>query len=196
VKISQNGVNLIKSFEGLVLRAYKPLETEQYWTIGYGHYGEDVNEGEKITKIGAEKLLKKDLERYEEYVSDYVTVKLNQNQFDALVSFCYNLGGGALKNSTLLKKLNKGDYIGASNEFGKWVNAGGKRLNGLVRRREQEKELFLKPVPTSFTYVVKSGDTLTGIAKKYNTTVEELKRLNKSIKDEDLIYPKQKLKVE
>lgn len=197
MKISQKGVDLIKSFEGLVLHAYKAVPTEQYYTIGYGHYGKDVNANEKITKIGAEKLLKDDLRKYEDYVNDYVDVKLNQNQFDSLVSFAYNCGGGALKTSTLLKKLNNGDYKGAANEFEKWVNSGGNRISGLVKRRGLEKALFLKPVPVpSFTYVVKSGDTLTGIAKKYDTTVAKIKALNKSIKDEDEIYPKQKLKID
>ena len=98
MKISQEGIDLIKSFEGLRLKAYKALPTEKYFTIGYGHYGEDVKEGMTITQKQAEDLLKKDLERYERYVDKYAgNLALNQHERDALVSFCYNCGAGNLK---------------------------------------------------------------------------------------------------
>lgn len=141
MKISQKGVDLIKSFEGLELKAYK--DSVGVTTIGYGSTGPHVSMGMTITKEQAEQLLKKDLERFERGVSDLVKVPLNQNQFDALVSFSFNLGLGNLKSSTLLKKLNASDYIGASKEFERWNRAGGKVLNGLTRRRIAERDLFL-----------------------------------------------------
>lgn len=144
MNISQNGVNLIKRYEGLRLKAYKPVSTEKYWTIGYGHYGSDVAENMVITEARAEELLRNDLKKFENYVNNYVKVELTQNMYDSLVSFTYNCGGGSLKSSTLLKLLNKGDYNGAAGEFEKWTKGGGKVLPGLVKRRKEEKELFLK----------------------------------------------------
>lgn len=141
MKISQKGIDLIKSFEGLELKAYK--DSVGVTTIGYGSTGSHVSIGMTITKEQSEQLLKKDLERFEKGVSDLVKVPLNQNQFDALVSFAFNLGLGNLKSSTLLKKLNASDYIGASKEFERWNRAGGKVLNGLTRRRIAERDLFL-----------------------------------------------------
>ena len=135
-------------------------------------------------------ILKDDLKTYENYVNKYVKVKLNQNQFDALVSFTFNCGGGALKSSTLLKKLNKGDYTGAANELLRWNKANGKILAGLTRRRQSEKALFLKQ--SAIYYIVKKGDTLSAIASKYNTTYQELAKLN-NIKNPNLIYVDQKL---
>ncbi|MGL5950139.1 MAG: lysozyme [Cetobacterium sp.] len=141
MRTSSVGVNLIKKFEGLKLKAYKC--PGGIWTIGYGTTS-GVTEGMIITEEKAEDLLKKDLVRFETAVKTVVRVKLNKNQFDALVSFSYNVGTGALQSSTLLKKLNQGDYKGASEEFMRWNKAGGKVLTGLIKRREAEKELFLK----------------------------------------------------
>lgn len=142
---SKNGINLIKKYEGCVLKAYKcPANV---WTIGYGHTS-GVKEGQKITKTQAEEYLKKDLVKYEKSVNKLVIVDLNQNQFDALISFTYNVGMGNLGKSTLLKKLNDNNYIGASTEFLKWnkavVNGKKKELKGLTKRRKAEKKLFLK----------------------------------------------------
>jgi GH24 family phage-related lysozyme (muramidase) len=202
MKTSQNGVNLIKSFEGLVLHAYKPVSTEKYWTIGYGHYGSDVREGSTVSKEEAEQLLKYDLGKYEYGVSQMVKVPLNVNQFDSLVSFAYNCGLEALRSSTLLKKLNAGDYQGAANEFSKWVNAGGKQLAGLVRRRAEEKALFLKPIPKPVipkakivTHKVKKGENLTMIAHVYKTTIDKILKQNTNIKNANLIYIGQNIKV-
>lgn len=143
MKTSTKGINLIKKFEGCVLKAYKcPADV---LTIGYGHTS-GVMEGQKITKTQATEYLKSDLEKFEYYVDKYVTVPINQNQFDALVSFTYNLGWGSLKNSTLLRLLNKKDYTGASKEFEKWNKAGGTVLNGLTKRRKAEKKLFLTKI--------------------------------------------------
>lgn len=142
---SENGINLIKQFEGCRLTAYQ--DSVGVWTIGYGWTqpvdGKTVGKGMTITQQKADDLLKQGVVQYESGVSTLVKVQLNQNQFDALVDFAYNLGVNALKGSTLLKKLNAGDYAGAANEFTKWNKAGGKELAGLTRRREAEKSLFL-----------------------------------------------------
>lgn len=141
MKISQKGISLVKGFEGLELKAYK--DSVGVVTIGYGSTGPHVYMGQVITEAQAEALLIKDLSRFESGVTELVKAPLTQNQFDALVSFSFNLGLGNLKSSTLLKKLNAKDYIGASEEFERWNKAGGKVLNGLTRRRLAEKELFL-----------------------------------------------------
>ena len=151
MNVSETGIQLIKKFEGCVLKAYKC--PAGIWTIGYGHTS-GVKEGQAITREQAEELLIQDLRPFEIGVNNLVNVPLNQNQFDALVSFCYNLGTGNLKNSTLLKLLNKGDYNGAAEQFDRWVYAGGKKLNGLVKRRAEEKKLFLTRVTVSTKYKV------------------------------------------
>lgn len=193
MNISQNGINLIKSFEGLRLTAYKALNTEKYYTIGYGHYGADVRANETITEAQAENLLKKDLQKFVNAVNASVKVKLNQNQFDALVSFTYNCGINAFNSSDMLKYINKGDFKSAANEFDKWIHSGGKVIAGLVKRRAKEKELFLKAAATT-TYIVKSGDTLSGIAKKFGTTVNQLVTWN-GIKNPNIIKVGQVIKL-
>ena len=147
-KTATKGISLIKEFEGCRLTAYKcPAGV---WTIGYGHTGtvdgKAVISGMTITAVKATELLKKDLASFEAAVNSYVTVPITQNMFDALVSFTFNCGSGALKTSTLLKKLNAKDYNGAAAEFPKWNKAGGVVLNGLVRRRKREQELFLSNI--------------------------------------------------
>ncbi len=144
MKTSQKGIDLIKNFEGLRLKAY--LCPAKVWTIGYGHTGADVKEGLLIGQAQAENLLRNDLQRFENSVNAYVKVKLNQNQFDALVSFAYNVGIEALSKSTLVKFLNQGLFNQAANQFDRWVNANGKPLSGLVARRAKEKALFLRGV--------------------------------------------------
>lgn len=139
MKTGNKGIELIKHFEGCELEAYKcPAGV---WTIGYGHI-KGVHEGMKITEMQAEEMLKSELHEYEGYINDYVTVPLNQNQFDAMVSWVYNLGGGNLKASTLLKVLNSGDYAGVPEQMLRWNKAGGKVLEGLTRRRQAEADLF------------------------------------------------------
>ena len=136
---SQNGIDLIKHFEGCELYAYKcPAGV---WTIGYGHT-KDVEPGMQITEDDAHNMLVEELNEYETYVNTLVSVPLNQNQFDALVSWVYNLGGGNLKASTLLKVLNSGDYEGVPAQIMRWKKAGGKVLEGLTRRRQAEADLF------------------------------------------------------
>jgi GH24 family phage-related lysozyme (muramidase) len=209
MKISKNGVDFIKKFEGCRLEAYKPVPTEKYWTIGYGHYGSDVKKSSVITKADAEQLLVFDLRVFEYGVNSLVEVKLNQNQFDALVSFAYNCGRENLRLSTLLKKVNQGDFKEAANEFEKWVNAGGKKLNGLVRRRKEEKDLFLTPVkeivkapvkevvktPSTQKYTIRSGESLSKIAKREKTTVAALMKLNPQIRNKNLVYAGQQIKI-
>jgi len=141
MKISQTGLDLIKSFEGLKLKAYQ--DVVGVWTVGFGSTGPHVKPGMMITAKQAEDLLRDDVSRFEACVTKQVSVPLSQNQFDALVSFAFNLGCGNLASSTLLKKLNVKDYAGAANEFTKWNRAGGQVLAGLTRRREAEKALFL-----------------------------------------------------
>lgn len=140
MKTGIKGVNLIKEFEGLRLKAYKcPADI---WTIGYGHTA-GIGPDNIITEEQAISLLYQDVAESERAVNQYVYVQLTQNQFDALVSFVFNLGVGNFRTSTLLKKLNAGDYDGAAQEFGRWIHASGKVLPGLVRRRQVERTLFL-----------------------------------------------------
>ena len=150
MKTSDRGVALIKAHEGLRLTAY--TDPVGVWTIGYGHTTAagppKVERGMKITDAGADAILRQDLAKFEGYVSSAVKVPLNQNEFDALVSFTFNLGPGNLRSSTLLKKLNAGDRAGAADEFLKWTKAGGKTLPGLVKRREAERSLFRAPDAT------------------------------------------------
>jgi len=139
--ISKHGLDFIASFEGCSLTAYWD-SLGSVWTIGYGHTG-GVHKGQVITKQKALDLLKSDCSGAASAVNRLVKVAINQNQFDALVSFTFNCGSGALQSSTLLKLLNAGDYKGAANEFPKWNHAGGKVVAGLTRRRNAEKKLFL-----------------------------------------------------
>ena len=140
MKTGNKGIELIKHFEGCELEAYKcPAGV---WTIGYGHI-KGVHEGMTITEHQAEEMLKSELHEYEGYINDYVTVPLNQNQFDAMVSWVYNLGGGNLRASSLLKVLNAGEYDGVPAQMMRWNKAGGKVLEGLTRRRQAEADLFV-----------------------------------------------------
>lgn len=145
MQTSDKGIALIKEFEGCKLTAY--LDSVGVWTIGYGWTqpvdGKSIRAGMTIKQETAERLLKTGLVSYESDVSRLVKVGLTQGQFDALVSFTYNLGARSLSTSTLLRKLNAGDYAGAADEFLLWNKAGGKVLNGLSRRREAERALFL-----------------------------------------------------
>lgn len=140
MNISSNGINLIKRFEGCALKAYP--DAVGIPTIGYGSIV-GVHMGMEISQEQAEERLHKDLEPVIYGINKCVLVPINQNQFDALCSFSFNLGIGALKKSTLLKLLLSKEYDLAANEFLKWNKAGGKTLPGLTKRREAEKELFL-----------------------------------------------------
>ena len=139
METSSEGISLIQKFEGCELEAYQC--SAGVWTIGYGHT-KDVVEGMTITKEQAEQMLVDELHEYENYINEYVTVALSQNQFDALVSWVYNLGPANLKVSTMLKVLNKGQYEEVPAQMKRWNKAGGKVLEGLIRRREAEACLF------------------------------------------------------
>lgn len=139
VRTSEPMRMMIAQFEGLKLEAYR--DAVGVLTIGYGHTGKDVRVGQRITADEADRLLAADLERFERAVESYAD-KVEQHQFDALVSFAYNLGEGALKGSTLLKLHNSGEYNAAAREFQRWNHAGGRVLAGLTRRREAEARVY------------------------------------------------------
>lgn len=146
--------NLTYSNNGLAMTAYfeagniVPLTAYQdvvgIWTIGYGHTHQ-VHAGMICTLAQAQQWLAEDVQGSEYAVNRMVTVPVNQNQFDALVDFVFNLGSGALGGSTLFRKLNQGDYTGAAAEFPKWNHAGGRIVNGLTRRRNAEQAFFNTP---------------------------------------------------
>jgi lysozyme len=152
--------DFIKESEGLRLKAYLPTPNDR-WTIGYGHT-KGVTPNMVITKAQAEEFLSEDLEWVEDAIKRRVLVPLNQNQYDALASWIYNLGEGNLRISNLLRLLNNGDYEGAADEFLKWNKQRNKKtgqlevLSGLTKRREKERELFLTPVsstPPKFDFI-------------------------------------------
>ena len=142
--ISEKGLALIRQFEGLRLLAYKCAAGVP--SIGYGHT-RTAKMGQSITQEHAEELLREDVARFEAAVSRLVKVPLTQGQFDALVSFAFNLGAKALEKSTLLRLLNAGDYSGTAAQFDRWVYASGKKLSGLVKRRAAERALFEGETP-------------------------------------------------
>ena len=139
MNISQEGIALIKRVEGCELEAY--LDSVGIPTIAYGRI-KNVEMGDTCTQEQAEKWLEEELPEYEGYINDMVKVELEQCQFDALCSWVYNLGPNNLKESTLLKVLNEGNYSSVPAEIKRWNKAGGKVLQGLMRRREAEALLF------------------------------------------------------
>lgn len=143
MKIGEKGLDLIKHFEGLKLEAYKcPADV---WTIGYGTT-KGVKPGQRITESKAEELLKEDLKWVEGAINKNVRVDLNQNQFDALASWVYNLGETNLRSSTMLRKLNAGNYAEVPEQMKRWNKSNGQVLSGLVRRRQAEADLWQEPV--------------------------------------------------
>ena len=139
MNISQEGLSLIKKFERCELEAYKCAAG--VWTKGYGST-KDVKEGDTLTQEEADDLLLHEMSEYEGYINDAVTVDLKQNQFDSLVSWVFNLGPANLKASTMLKVLNNKDFDDVPGQIKRWNKAGGKVLQGLIRRREAEALLF------------------------------------------------------
>lgn len=189
--ISSNGVKFIANYEGLRLKAYKAVPTEKYYTIGYGHYGADVKQNMTITKEEALSMFHNDLKGYVQAVNDAVKVPLNQNQFDALVSLCYNIGKNGLKTSSLVARLNKKDYTGAANEFLLWNKSGGKVYQGLVNRRSSERALFLKgaakPVqpaekPSKANHLGKFKDTNKGVLSAKASTYATGEKIPSAVK--------------
>ena len=143
MKTSQRGIDLIKQFEGCKLTAYKPVPTEKYWTIGYGHYGADVKQGMAITLERAEELLRLDVAPIERTING-LGINLRQEAFDALVSWIYNLGQGSFAQSTMRKFIVAGRAdLDITDQMVKWHNAGGRPLLGLKRRRVSEANLWL-----------------------------------------------------
>ncbi len=139
--ISQEGVDFIKKWEGFSDKPY--ADVVGYMTIGYGHL---IKDGESFTVINhqdAETLLRSDLQQAVKAVNDLVTTPISQNEFDALVSFTYNLGKNAFRNSTLLRILNSGAVEAAADQFLRWDHAGGKKVEGLANRRSEERRMFL-----------------------------------------------------
>lgn len=145
-QLSLAGIDLIGNFEGIRLEAYQ--DSAGVCTIGYGTTvypnGAPVQPNDQCSIEQARSFMHHDLARFEKAVSSSVKVPLTQNQFDALVSLSYNIGAGAFTNSTLLKLLNQGDYVGASHQFDVWIKAGGQTVQGLVNRRAVEKAYFLR----------------------------------------------------
>ena len=139
LKTSQEGISLIKSFEGCELTAYRC--SADVPTIGYGHTA-GVSDGDTCTQEEAETMLAEDLVEFEDYVKNYVESELQQNEFDALVAWTYNLGPANLKESTMLKELNSGNFEEVPRQMKRWNRAGGEVLDGLIRRREAESRLF------------------------------------------------------
>lgn len=148
-KTGERGIAFIKGFEKCRLKAYKPTPNDR-WTIGWGHTGSDVGPASVVTQAQADAMFLRDLQHFERDVLSLVKVPLTQGQFDAIVSFTYNVGSDiddddkpeGLGDSTLLRKLNAGDYAGAALEFPKWNKQKGKVLDGLTRRRLGEQEMF------------------------------------------------------
>lgn len=144
MRTSEDGLDLIREFEGLRLDAYPdPGTGGDPWTVGYGHTGDDVFQGMRITRAEADALLRNDVRSSEDAVHELVNVPLEQHQFDALVSFCFNCGRSAFAKSSLLRKLNAGQYEAVPGELAKWNKAGGRVMAGLVRRRKAEAALWV-----------------------------------------------------
>lgn len=171
MRTSKKGIDLIKKYEGCRLKAYKcPAGV---WTIGYGHTS-GVKKGQVISQAQAEGFLKQDLEKFERGIMEYVKVQINQNQFDALVSFTFNVGLGAFNKSTLLRLLNVNKITAAAAEFDRWVYAAGVKLDGLIERRNEEKKLFLENLELKEVKNVKVTATAlnvrAGAGTNYNIT--------------------------
>ena len=139
MQLSKTGIELLKHFEGCELKAYQ--DSVGVWTIGYGHT-KGIYEGLEITQNEAEKMLVDELPEYEGYITDKVVPMLQQHEFDALVCWVYNLGPTNLSSSTMLKKLNAGEFKEVPFQMKRWDKAGGQPLLGLTRRRNAEALLF------------------------------------------------------
>ena len=168
-KVSQEGIDHIKRWEGFRAEAYPDPGSKNGlpWTIGYGHTA-TARKGMVITKEEGERLLKIDLTKVEKAVSDLVKVPLSDNQFAALVSFAFNIGTEAFRKSTLLKKLNAGDYSSVPSELARWKYNDGKVMDGLINRRASEAGLWAKG---SF---VSSKDVKTTAEKPQTLTTENI----------------------
>ncbi len=167
--VNDAAIDLIKEFEGFEAKAYR--DPVGIWTIGYGTTKAagvvvDPKSGMEITQDDAERYLQLAVQKFAAQVEGMITVPVNENQFGALVSLAYNIGPGAFKGSTVLRKLNDGDYQGAADAFLMWNKAGGKVLAGLVRRRNAERELFLKSDEPRQDFIQIIIEALLGLFKK------------------------------
>lgn len=154
--MTNKGIEILKEFEGLRLKAYKPVATEKYFTIGYGHCGSDVTEGMEITKEEAEDLLRLDINTFEnQVVRPLIPVTLPPEAIDALVCLAYNIGGGNFSRSTLLKviKADKNNMPEIEKQWNKWVYSGKTILKGLQKRRKKEFALYKAAVLAQYTKV-------------------------------------------
>lgn len=141
-QLIQSDIDCIKQFEGLRTKAYKPVSSEKYYTIGYGHYGADVKWNMTITEQQAEELLRKDIAKFQSYVNNLGVCK-RYSEFASIVDFVFNLGTNALATSTLLKKIRaKASEAEIRYQFSRWVYSGGKKLPGLVKRRAWEADRY------------------------------------------------------
>jgi lysozyme len=143
-RYSQEGFALTKQFEGCKLTAY--ADQGGVWTIGYGHTGPAVHAGLTMTQAEVDSCLEGDLASAVACVNKLVTANINQNQFDALVDFVFNLGCGSLRTSQLLREVNSGNFDAAAAQFQRWAHVGSVLVPGLLRRRQAEAALFSKPV--------------------------------------------------
>lgn len=155
MKTSEKGIELITRFEGFCSKAAKCLKSEKYYTIGFGHYGKDVKENDTITKSKAVDLLKSDLEKFEKKVNKYSSYDFTQNEFDALISFCYNVGN--IDQLTAKGTRSKKEI---ADKMLLYCKSGGKVISGLQKRREKERALFLKSSTSNFypRYIGASND--------------------------------------
>ena len=174
MRISKNGIEFIKQFEGLRLKSYKASPTEAMWTIGYGHYG--VGPNETITKDQAEELLVDDIAKYEARVNKYYTVyDFNQNQFDALVSFAYNVG-----SIDQLTANGTRNFATISIKMLEYNKCAGVELKGLTRRRELERKLFMTPVQSTNSLKPLDSIALEVINGNWGNGAERKKRLTEA----------------
>jgi GH24 family phage-related lysozyme (muramidase) len=214
--VSESALDMLKVFEGLRLDAYD--DSGGVATIGYGHTG-DVQSGQRISQAQADRLLRQDIHTAEAAVRENVDVPLTQGQYDALVSFTFNTGTGALESSTLLNKVNSGDNGGAEAEFGRWVHDDrGAALEGLVDRRAAEAAMFgggdgaaadVAPPRTALVsqggatdtpsagggYTVSDGEWLSSIAVRLGIPLDALIAANPQIADPNLIYAGQRIQI-
>lgn len=172
MQINKATIDLIKEFEGFRSQAYR--DPVGIWTIGYGTTGMagvgiSPKAGMSITQDDAERYLALTVEKFAAQIEDAITAPINENQFGAFVSLAYNIGPAAFKKSTALRKFNAGDIQGAADAILLWNKAGGKVLNGLVRRRNAERKLFLTPAigkPARKDWLWTIIETLLGLWKK------------------------------
>lgn len=173
-KLNKASMDLIKEFEGWRSEAYK--DAVGVWTIGYGHTSmagpPHVKRGMKISKAEGERMLLHDLQKYAKAVDEAVNVPLNDNQFGALVSFCYNVGPGNFRKSSVLKRVNAGLFSKVPTRLMLWNKAGGKVLRGLTRRRKAEADLFMKPSYASPEKVVDTETPIKHVEKKNKVTTK------------------------